>query len=131
MDNNNKNQTHTMSISKEPQYIKVLNGELTQYEIFCIINYYNTNKDVCDEPIEELIRSGGGFKINIPEKANEKRDSNNKIKQLRWARRILRPHCCSFGAFPSFNEKETLLLFETMKHVLGEAVVELVDTYIV
>jgi len=118
-------------MSAEPQYIKVTVQELSKYEMYCIINYYNTNKDDHDEPIEELNRAEGGFKINIPEKADEKCDSNKKIKQLRWSRKVLRPPHSLFGDYISFNEKETLLLFESMKHVLGKATVELVNTYIV
>jgi hypothetical protein len=83
-----------------------------------IIDFYNRNKLEEDSRLERLDRCEGGFQIQIPEKQNKKGDVNEKIKQLRWDRKQL----VGFKNYKTFNEQELLLLFWSMKNVLGDSV---------
>ena len=57
--------------------------------------------------------------IQIKEMENIQCDSNEKIKQLRWDKKKL----ISYKHYLSFTDTELLLLFESMKEVLGENVI--------
>ena len=98
---------------------------ISEIEIKCIqdiVNHYNNNKDPENEPIEILDRCEGGFKIKLKIKnkdQNDFLDDNQKIKQLRWNHKYLLPYQNTLG----FSKKEELLLFKSMKKVLGENVV--------
>lgn len=87
-----------------------------------ILNYYNENKNSNQQNIEKLNRVEGGFFIEILENFENNKidenycDVNCKIKQLRWNKRRLVPYSC----YASFSEMEEKLLFESMKHILGE-----------
>ena len=92
--------------------IKVLVDSIDPETYNTILNHYNNNKLPTEEPLERLNRAEGGFKINISNMKNKICDANNKIKQLRWSKGYL----VSQG-YIGFNEKETILLYESL--VLG------------
>lgn len=75
-----------------------------------ILDFYNSNKDIDEQPLEELDRAEGGFQIRIPEMENVMLDSNDKIKQLRWSRGYLVRH----KFYRGFTEKEEKLLYEAL-----------------
>ena len=83
-----------------------------------IIEFYNTNKSPDDQPLERLDRCEGGFQIKILNKQNDNCDMNEKIKQLRWYKKVLVQH----KLYKVFSEEETLLLYKSMKNVLGDNV---------
>ena len=85
----------------------------TQLEL--ILDYFNSKKDILDEPLELLNRAEGGFKINISYLKNDPCNENKKIKQVRWKKGYL-----DSSGFISFIYKETMLLYESMCKVLGE-----------
>jgi hypothetical protein len=112
--------------------IKVIPTKLTNgYKP--IIEYYNLNKPKDWNPIKKLHRDGGGFEIALNKEELQRSrewssrfsplfDDNNAIKQLRWS---------SLGTLTSagyigFNEKETELLFKSLKHSLGDEQVQMV-----
>ena len=100
--------------------IKVLVNAIETSYINQIIEIYNEIKPVGTEPIQNLDRCEGGFQINISNSSNQMHiDANDKIKQLRWSRRYLKP----YKNYDGFTETEELLLFLSMKKVLGENVV--------
>lgn len=83
-----------------------------------VIIYYNIHKNENDQPLERLDRAEGGFQI----KKNEEIDSfnsNDKIRQLRWSRKCLVSHY----PYDSFTKLEELLLFQSIKSVLGDNVI--------
>jgi hypothetical protein len=98
--------------------IKVLLESIHKDEIYEIIDFYNKNN--IGLPLEVLHRREGGFQINKLDSSNQtSTDANDKIKQLRWSRRYLKP----YKNYEGFTETEELLLFLSMKKVLGENVV--------
>jgi len=98
--------------------IKVLLESIHKDEIYEIIDFYNKNN--IGLPLEVLHRWEGGFQINKLNSSNQtSTDANDKIKQLRWSRRYLKP----YKNYEGFTETEELLLFLSMKKVLGENVV--------
>jgi hypothetical protein len=98
--------------------IKVLLESIHKDEIYEIIDLYNKNNNGL--PLEVLHRCEGGFQINKLDSSNQPyTDINTKIKQLRWSKRYLKP----YKHYEGFNETEELLLFLSMKKVLGENVV--------
>ena len=84
-----------------------------------VLDYYNTHKKESEPKLERLDRVEGGFQIQIPEKQNERCDSNEKIRQLRWNQQWLVP---KYG-YPYFKEEQEILLVEALKHVLGDEIV--------
>ncbi len=86
-----------------------------------VLDYYNKNKKISDIQLEKLDRCEGGFQFQIIEKQHDDCDSNEKIRQLRWYKGYLIPH----KRYETFTEEEILLLFESLKHVLGEENVSL------
>ena len=98
--------------------IKVLSESIHKDEIYEIIDLYNKNN--IGLPLEVLHRCEGGFQINKSDSSNQTSiDANDKIKQLRWSRRYLKP----YKNYEGFTETEELLLFLSMKKVLGENVI--------
>jgi hypothetical protein len=89
--------------------IKVLVDSINKETYNCILNYYNSNKLDIEEPLERLDRTEGGFKINIKNMKDKICDANNKIKQLRWNKGYL-----DSKYYIGFNEKETMLLYESL-----------------
>jgi hypothetical protein len=100
--------------------IKVLVDTIETSDINKIIEIYNENKPTDAEPLEILDRCEGGFQIKISNVSNQLRvDANDKIKQLRWSSRYLKP----YKHYEGFTKIEELLLFLSMKKVLGESVI--------
>lgn len=100
--------------------IKVLSESIHKDEIYEIIDLYNKNKQNDDPILEVLQRCEGGFQLIKPNISNQtSTDANDKIKQLRWSRRYLKP----YKHYEGFTETEEILLFLSMKKVLGENVV--------
>jgi len=79
-----------------------------------IIDYYNNHKQPDEEPLEQLDRAEGGFKIKIAHLKNIDCDENKKIKQLRWDKKRLVEKI-----YMGFNENEEKLLYESMVQILG------------
>ena len=98
--------------------IKVLVRFINNETYNKILDFYNSNKDANEEPLELLDRAEGGFQIKIQDVKNSKCDPNKKIKQMRWSRGYLVHHHFCQG----FTEKEENLLYESLKFVLGENV---------
>jgi len=94
--------------------IKVLIDEIKNKQIQKIVDYYNSNKQHHEEPLEILNRSEGGFKIQISYMKNQMCNENDKIKQLRWHKKYLTPK-----TYIDFTYKEKKLLFEALVNVLG------------
>jgi hypothetical protein len=80
-----------------------------------ILDYYNSNKSFDEEPLELLDRCEVGFKIQISYMKNLEGDENDKIKQVRWNKGYL-----VSSKYISFKEKEELLLYDALTHVLGK-----------
>jgi hypothetical protein len=100
--------------------IKVLVNAIETSYIIQIIEIYNEIKPVGTEPIQNLDRCEGGFQINISNSSNQMHiDANDKIKQVRWTNGYLKP----YKHYEGFTEIEELLLFLSMKKVLGESVI--------
>ena len=86
-----------------------------------ILEYYNSHKSDDEESLHVLNRMEGGFYIKIPEIYNE-HHFNSTTRQVRWSYGILK----SFGLNP-FTENQTLLLYNSLVHVLGESKVLLIS----
>ena len=106
--------------------IRVLVNKFSKHEMDQILIYYNSHKNNNDKCIERLNRAEGGFMIEIDKideinkiDKNSNENPNEKIKQLRWDKKKLVKH----QHYPSFTDTELLLLFESMKEVLGNNVV--------
>ena len=126
--------------------IRVLVNKFSKHEMDQILIYYNSHKNNNGKCIERLDRTEGGFMIKIDEiekideideideinkideidkiekieNPNEKIENpNEKIKQLRMNKKKLVKH----QHYPSFTDTELLLLFESMKEILGDNVV--------
>jgi hypothetical protein len=99
--------------------IKVLQDSISFDNAQKILDYYNEHKNVDDEPLEELDRYEGGFKMNITGMKDIKCDDNQKIKQLRWHNRFL----LNFN-YIGFNIEENNLLYNSLAAVLGQENVE-------
>ena len=94
--------------------IKVVIDSFSFEELKQIIDYYNNHKQPDEEPLEELNRAEGGFKIKITELKGGDYNENKKIKQLRWDKKSLVPKG-NIG----FTENEEKLLHESMVQILG------------
>jgi hypothetical protein len=94
--------------------IKVVIDSFSFEELKQIIDYYNNHKQPDEEPLEELNRAEGGFKIQITELKGVDYNENKKIKQLRWDKKSLVPKG-NIG----FTENEEKLLHESMVQILG------------
>jgi len=95
--------------------IKVLLPYIEKYKLQLVLDYYNMYKEVNEEPLELLDRCGGGFKINISYLIGQQGNENDKIKQVRWSK-----GCLTSKGFISFREKEKMLLYDALVHVLGQ-----------
>ena len=95
--------------------IKVLVDAVSSEDIQKILEYYNQNKSLEDEPLQRLDRFEGGFQICLPEMKDVMCDSNKKIKQLRWHNGYL----VSFY-YIGFTYIEQDLLHRSLSYVLGE-----------
>jgi hypothetical protein len=95
--------------------IKVLIDTINSDDIQKILDYYNQNKSLDDEPLQRLDRFEGGFQICLPEMKDVMCDSNKKIKQLRWHNGYL----VSFY-YIGFNDNEQDLLYRSLIQALGE-----------
>lgn len=95
--------------------IKVLTRSIEKNKLQLVLDYYNINKEPTEEPLELLDRCEGGFKINISYLKQQQGDENNKIKQVRWKK-----GCLTSNGYISFKEKEKMLLYEALAHVLGK-----------
>ena len=94
--------------------IKVLVDIIEYEDLQKILDYYNSNKSINEEPLELLDRSEGGFKIGIPYMKDIMCDANRKIKQLRWSKKYLVPQ-----TYINFTEKEQDLLYNSLVYALG------------
>jgi len=94
--------------------IKVIIDSFSYDEQKQIIDYYNNHKQPDEEPLEQLDRAEGGFKIKITHLKNIHCDENKKIKQLRWDKKRLVEK-----TYMGFNENEEKLLYESMVQILG------------
>jgi hypothetical protein len=94
--------------------IKVLIDEIENKQIQEIVDYYNSNKQPHEEPLEILNRCEGGFKIQLSHMKYQHCDENDKIKQLRLHKKYLTPQ-----TYIDFTYKEKKLLFEALVNVLG------------
>jgi hypothetical protein len=95
--------------------IKVNVDTISDEDIQAIIDYYNQNKPVGEEPINRLNRYEGGFQIRIPDMKDVMCDANKKIKQLRWHKQ-----CLVAGFYLGFTDEEEDLLYKSLVHVLGK-----------
>jgi hypothetical protein len=98
--------------------IRFLVKEIDNSVIEKVIKFYNKYKLPEDEPLEFLNRCEGGFKINIPDMKNEPCNENKKIKQLRMKNGYL-----TCGNYIGFTQKEELLLYNALHHVLDNNVI--------
>jgi hypothetical protein len=95
-------------------YIKVLVNTITKATKQKILDFYHSNKEEGEAPLQNLDRAEGGFKIDIPE--NEWRtnfmgytDANEKIRQERWCKGRL-----ISSSHKGFTEKQYMLLYEAL-----------------
>jgi hypothetical protein len=95
--------------------IKVRVDTISSDDIQKILDYYNQNKSLEDEPLQRLDRYEGGFQICLPEMNDVMCDSNKKIKQLRWHKGNL-----ISSYYIGFNTNEQDLLYRSLVYVLGE-----------
>jgi hypothetical protein len=102
--------------------IKVLVDIIEYEDLQKILDYYNSNKSIDEEPLEVLDRCEGGFKIAIPYMKDIMCDMNRKIKQLRWSKKYLVPE-----TYINFTEKEQILLYDSLVYALGNENVILVE----
>jgi hypothetical protein len=100
--------------------IKVNVDTISDEEIQKVIEYYNENKPVDEEPLSRLHRYEGGFQIRLPHMSEVMCDANKKIKQLRWHKQ-----CLVAGFYMGFTDSEEQLLYKSLVHVLGESIVTL------
>jgi hypothetical protein len=90
--------------------IKVLIESIDIDDINKIIEFYNKNKPLENQPLEILDRCEGGFKIMITDK---------KCKQLRWKHKYLVKLQNCIG----FDYEEEKLLYYSMRSVFGNDVI--------
>ena len=92
-----------------------------------ICAYYNANKPADWAPISKLQRAEGGFEIDLTQEELKsslqwcKRmggfpDDNNRIRQLRWTGKGF----LTSDGYTGFTEEQTQLLFQALKHCLGD-----------
>ena len=80
-----------------------------------ILDHYNLFKPGYEQPLERLGRVEGGFQIKIPGRQNDRFNSNQKIRQLRWSEGELIP-----GPYIGFTQAQEILLFDALVHALGK-----------
>jgi len=92
-----------------------------------ICAYYNANKPADWAPLRKLQRSEGGFEIDLNHEELKRSlewakrmgglsDDNDRIRQLRWTGNgFLKCHY-NIG----FTKEQTELLFQALKHCLGD-----------
>jgi hypothetical protein len=99
--------------------------DIITYEIYhAIIFHYNENRNLLtDAPLEKLQRVEGGFQIKILDKQEKQLDPNEKIKQVRWSKKMLVP----FKNYESFTKEETFRLFISMNYVLQDKVLYIIE----
>jgi len=96
--------------------IKVNVDTISHEDIQKVIEYYNQNKPVDEQPISRLQRYEGGFQISLPDMTEVMCDANKKIKQLRWHKQ-----CLVAGFYMGFTDSEEQLLYKSLVYVLGES----------
>jgi hypothetical protein len=110
--------------------IQVTFSSYTEQQIQEVLDYYNQNKPENSMELEKLNRAEGGFCIKLtPDQMERVRDfifydqynPNFAIKQLRWTRKFLVP----LSGYAEFDDAETALLLDAMKHVFGEEYVKM------
>jgi len=94
--------------------IQVLIKSIENEQLQLILDYYNSNKNILDEPLELLEGKKRGFKIQLVYMKNQFGDPNNMYKQVFWNKGDLISQ-----EFISFTYNETLLLYKSFCHVLG------------
>jgi hypothetical protein len=104
-------------------HIKLLIKTINEENFQKILDYYNNNKDVNEQPLERLERREGGFQIMIPEdqldKINKIIDPNYKIQQLRLKGGYLN------SDYIGFTDKQLLLLYDALVYVFpGKVILE-------
>jgi len=104
--------------------LKVLVKTINEDNYQKILDYYNNNKNINEQPLKILERSERGFQIDIPEEQLDKTknffDANDKIQQLRWDRGYL-----NSGYYIGFTYKQLLLLYDALVNVFpGEVELE-------
>lgn len=95
-------------------FIQVFVKSIEKEQLQLILDKYNSTKSVLEEPLELLDRCEGGFKIQLSYMKNQFGDPNKMCKQVRWKKGYL----ISDG-YISFTYNETMLLYESLVHVLG------------
>jgi len=95
--------------------IKVLVSSIEKDKLQLVLDYYNMNKEPSEEPLELLDTCEGGFKINISYLIGQEANENDKIKQVIWSK-----GCLTSNGLISFKEKEKMLLYDALVHVLGQ-----------
>lgn len=91
-----------------------------EYDPVCL--HYNTHKSTDWNAIRRLDRIEGGFCIDLNHSFNEDEDANKRIAQVRWNQKQL---ITPFGCI-GFTDKQTFLLYESLKSVYGEDQVKLI-----
>jgi len=100
--------------------IKILVKYLEEYELQKVLEFYNKNKEIDDEPLELLDRAEGGFQIQVPELKNKPiHNPNQKVKQLRWNKGYLLPHFSFHENYPNFTFGEERLLLKSFEYAIG------------
>ena len=99
--------------------IKVLIESIDIDDINKIIEFYNKNKPLENEPLEILDRCEGGFKIMITDKKYLPLNDNKKCKQLRWKHKYLVKLQNCIG----FDYEEEKLLYYSMRSVFGNDII--------
>ena len=94
--------------------IQVFVKSIENVQLQLILDYYNSNKNVLDEPIELLDRCEGGFQIKLAYMKNQFGDPNKMCKQVRWKNGYL-----VSNGYISFTYNETVLLYKSLCNVLG------------
>lgn len=100
--------------------IHILSKFIENEQLQLILDYYNSNKNILDEPLELLEGKKRGFKIQLAYMKNQFGDPNNMYKQVFWNKGDL-----GSQEFISFTYNETLLLYKSFCHVLGSDNVKL------
>jgi hypothetical protein len=105
---------------------RVLQPNITKEELTKILEYYNSNKEACENPLKILNRAEGGFEIDIPQDKWEKDlrgfiTENTKIQQMRWKNGYL----TSMG-YCGFTTKQYMLLYDALVYSLppGSVILE-------
>lgn len=126
-------------IVQRPMTIKtaIPSTSISNKELEDILFHYNSMKPIDTGILEILLCREGGFKIISPLKHTPYENHNNhymnqiaieqrKDHELRWNQKKYLVGYCNI---PTFSQEEEMLLFKTMRFVLGKENVEYYDTY--